>query len=196
MALIFSSSLSAPLRRTPSISSLHARSSSFISSCQCSRAPLLQFYTQSASIQSPRPRPSSPLLSLRSQQSRSITTRITKPFSKSKSTLKDTTASQSLSAEDTAHPPVLPLTNLPYFIRRTPSNQLPVYLVTKAGGTRQETKLQKTEGDVDALRNDLIKALGMEQNPNDVVINRLNGHVIVKGWRKPEIQQFLLDRKF
>jgi len=76
--------------------------------------------------------------------------------------------------------PDLPLTNLPYFIRRTPSNQLPVYLVTKAGGTKQQTKLQKTEGDVDALRSDLARALGLEQNPADVTINRLNGHIIIK----------------
>lgn len=55
-----------------------------------------------------------------------------------------------------------------------------MYLETKAGGTRQETRLQKTEGDVDALREDLIKALGMEQNPADVVVNRLNNHIIVK----------------
>lgn len=40
--------------------------------------------------------------------------------------------------------------------------------------------MQKTEGDVEALREDLIKALGMEQNPADVVINRLNNHIIVK----------------
>ncbi|WEW55162.1 54S ribosomal protein img2, mitochondrial [Emydomyces testavorans] len=114
----------------------------------------------------------------------------------SKSTIKSPPTSANLSAGETTPRPALPLTNLPYFIRRTPSNQLPVYLVTKAGGTRQETKLQKTEGDVDALREDLIKVLGMEQNPSDVTINRLNGHVTVKGWRKPEIQQFLLDRKF
>ncbi|KAJ5485933.1 hypothetical protein N7530_000233 [Penicillium desertorum] len=54
--------------------------------------------------------------------------------------------------------PPLQLTNLPYFVRRTASNQLPVYVVTKAGGTKQLTKLQKTEGDLDALRNDLASA--------------------------------------
>ncbi|EAS32668.3 uncharacterized protein CIMG_03692 [Coccidioides immitis RS] len=196
MASVFSSTLSSPLRRTSSISSLHARSGSLLSSCQCSRAQLSQFHTHSSSIRSSARARSSSLLSFQSHQSRSITTRIPKPFSKSKSTLQGSTKSEHLPTEAAAPRPVLPLTNLPYFIRRTPSNQLPIYLVTKAGGTRQETKLQKTEGDVDALREDLIKALGMEKNPSDVTINRLNGHVIVKGWRKPEIQQFLLDRKF
>ncbi|KAL2865759.1 mitochondrial 54S ribosomal protein mL49 [Aspergillus lucknowensis] len=80
----------------------------------------------------------------------------------------------------------LQLTNLPYFIRRTPSNQLPVYLVTKAGGTKQQTKIQKTEGDLDALRNDLARYLGLESGEpksaksSDITINRLNGHIIVK----------------
>ncbi|KAE8352584.1 mitochondrial large subunit ribosomal protein-domain-containing protein [Aspergillus coremiiformis] len=98
--------------------------------------------------------------------------------------------------------PNLQLTNLPYFIRRTASNQLPVYLVTKAGGTKQQTKIQKTEGNLDALRNDLAQYLGLESSElhspksSDITINRLNGHIIVKGWRKPEIQKFLLERNF
>ncbi|KAL3477547.1 mitochondrial large subunit ribosomal protein-domain-containing protein [Aspergillus californicus] len=92
----------------------------------------------------------------------------------------------------------LQLTNLPYFVRRTPSNQHPVYLVTKAGGTKQQTKIQKTEGDLDALKSDLAKYLGLDPGPKtgDITINRLNGHLIVKGWRKNEIQKFLLERKF
>ncbi|KAL4926298.1 mitochondrial 54S ribosomal protein mL49 [Aspergillus undulatus] len=96
----------------------------------------------------------------------------------------------------------LQLRNLPYFVRRTPSNQLPVYLVTKAGGTKQQTKIQKTEGDMDAMRNDLARYLGLESGERnapksaDITVNRLNGHIVVKGWRKPEIQQFLLERNF
>ncbi|KAJ5239484.1 Ribosomal protein L49/IMG2 [Penicillium chermesinum] len=92
--------------------------------------------------------------------------------------------------------PTLQLTNLPYFVRRTGSNQLPVYLVTKAGGTKQLTKIQKTEGDLDSLRNDLALTLGIDLRSPDVSINRLNGHIIVKGWRKPEILKFLQERNF
>ncbi|KAJ5103651.1 Phosphopantothenoylcysteine decarboxylase [Penicillium argentinense] len=92
--------------------------------------------------------------------------------------------------------PALQLTNLPYFVRRTGSNQLPVYLVTKAGGTKQLTKIQKTEGDLDTLRSDLAYTLGVDQRSSDVSINRLNGHIIVKGWRKPEIVAFLQERNF
>jgi hypothetical protein len=76
--------------------------------------------------------------------------------------------------------PTLSLTNLPYFVRRTGSNQLPVYLVTKAGGTKQLTKIQKTEGDLDALRSDLALTLGVDTRSPDVSINRLTGHIIVK----------------
>ncbi|KAF3387050.1 39S ribosomal protein L49 [Penicillium rolfsii] len=92
--------------------------------------------------------------------------------------------------------PTLSLTNLPYFVRRTGSNQLPVYLVTKAGGTKQLTKIQKTEGDLDALRSDLAQTLGIDTRSPDVSINRLTGHIIVKGWRKPEIVKFLQERNF
>ncbi|OOQ91845.1 putative mitochondrial large ribosomal subunit L49 [Penicillium brasilianum] len=92
--------------------------------------------------------------------------------------------------------PTLSLTNLPYFVRRTGSNQLPVYLVTKAGGTKQLTKIQKTEGDLDALRSDLALTLGVDNRSPDVSINRLTGHIIVKGWRKPEIVKFLQERNF
>ncbi|PWY92413.1 hypothetical protein BO70DRAFT_9425 [Aspergillus heteromorphus CBS 117.55] len=112
--------------------------------------------------------------------------------------------SQTLKGSPPASQPAanLQLTNLPYFIRRTASNQLPVYLVTKAGGTKQQTKLQKTEGDLDALRNDLAQYLGVESGDarapksSDVTINRLNGHIVVKGWRKPEILKFLEERNF
>ncbi|CAI7677278.1 unnamed protein product [Penicillium manginii] len=92
--------------------------------------------------------------------------------------------------------PSLKLTNLPYFVRRTGSNQLPVYVVTKAGGTKQLTKIQKTEGDLDTLRTDLAQSLGVDIRSPDVSINRLTGHIIVKGWRKPEIVKFLSERNF
>lgn len=81
----------------------------------------------------------------------------------------------------TSEPAKLQLKNLPYFIRRTASNQLPIYLVTKAGGTKQQTKIQKTEGDMDALKNDLALYLDARSPKSaEVTVNRLNGHIIVK----------------
>ncbi|RMJ26109.1 hypothetical protein PHISP_03042 [Aspergillus sp. HF37] len=100
-------------------------------------------------------------------------------------------------AEPESADPQLQLTNLPYFIRRTASNQLPVYLVTKAGGTKQLTKIQKTEGDLEALRRDLTLYLDSRSSKaSEISINHLNGHIIARGWRKPEIQQFLVERSF
>lgn len=105
---------------------------------------------------------------------------------------------QSLKEATTANPepPVSPkpaqlkLSNLPYFVRRTASNQLPVYLVTKAGGTKQQTKIQKTEGNVNALRDDL--ALYLDSNSpksSEVSINRLNNHIVVKVCSWSQIQR-------
>ncbi|OJJ00194.1 hypothetical protein ASPVEDRAFT_129085 [Aspergillus versicolor CBS 583.65] len=155
---------------------------------QCSQSRLISsqtpFQSQRASSQ----------LSISTQQRRTFLAQL----KRQSQTLKENTS--------TITPPPaaanLQLTNLPYFIRRTPSNQLPVYLITKAGGTKQQTKIQKTEGDLDALRNDLARYLGLESGErnapksSEITINRLNGHIVVKGWRKPEIQKFLLERNF
>ena len=66
-------------------------------------------------------------------------------------------------------------------MRRTASNQLPVYLVTKAGGTKQQTKIQKAEGDLEALQRDLTLYLDSRSSKSsEVTVHPLNGHVIVK----------------
>lgn len=111
--------------------------------------------------------------------SRTIVTHITRPFTAPKSTRSQASLQPQQSAP-AGQADSLPLTNLPYFIRRTPSNQLPIYLVTKAGGTKQETRLRKTEGDLNALRDDLVKYLGLESKPSEVYINQTNGHITIK----------------
>lgn len=92
-------------------------------------------------------------------------------------------------AESESARPVLQTTNLPYFIRRTGSNQLPIYLLTKAGGTKQQTLIRKTEGDMEALKSDLATYLGLPVNQSrsskaakgtDIAINSLTGHIVVK----------------
>jgi large subunit ribosomal protein L49 len=132
-------------------------------------------------------RPSSPSRLLpSSHQSRSFLAKLVRAFPASS----QSPSPSSENAEEVQSPqrqdPPLQLTNLPYFVRRTPSNQLPVYLVTKTGGTKRQTKIQKTEGDLEALRNDLARTLGLESGDSraakssEVTINRLNGHIIVK----------------
>ncbi|KAK2802763.1 hypothetical protein FQN51_004291 [Onygenales sp. PD_10] len=178
------------LRQQSSMLSLCLRSNSSALSRTLSTSSLSQSFTRTRTCRSHSL--ALPTLSSIPSQTRQVTTRIPRPFSKSKSS----NSKSSITTQPAPVHPPLPLTNLPYFIRRTPSNQLPVYLVTKAGGTKQETKIQKTEGDMDALCSDLALTLGIEKGSKDISINRLNGHIIVKGWRKPEILQFLLDRKF
>lgn len=161
---------------------------------------------------------SSPKPSLPTQQYRTFLAKLTRRFPASAPSAQspithaeaETHSSSSSSPPSSSTPSSQPqekntplqLTNLPYFVRRTPSNQLPVYLETKAGGTKRLTKIQKTEGDLEVLRSDLAKALNLESDESqpkkksEVTINQLNGHIIVKGWRKDEIQKFLLDRNF
>lgn len=71
-----------------------------------------------------------------------------------------------------------PLTPLPYHVHRTASQQLPIYNLAKRGGNLHQTRIRKIEGDVDALRRELMEALG--RGEKEVVINRLTGHIVVK----------------
>lgn len=125
----------------------------------------------------------SPKSFLPAQQSRTFLAKLTRKSPAAGHATRTASPSVDVPASQTPAPP-LQLTNLPYFVRRTSSNQLPVYLVTKAGGTKQLTKIQRTEGDLEALRTDLGRALGLEcrksKKINDVTINQLNGHIIVK----------------
>lgn len=41
-----------------------------------------------------------------------------------------------------------------------------------------QTRIRKIEGDVDALRRELVDTLGKDEK--EIVINRLTGHIIVK----------------
>ncbi|KAL2222893.1 putative mitochondrial large ribosomal subunit L49 [Thermoascus aurantiacus ATCC 26904] len=183
-----SPSISAAVRQQPSCVSPYLRSTQFITSKN-----LLQFPA----------RPSSSKLAVPARQTRTFLAKLARrsPSTQAQQQPQQQTQQTQQTEQQKQNPP-LQLTNLPYFVRRTPSNNLPVYLVTKAGGTKRQTKIQKTEGDLEALRTDLARALGLEpadgsgKKSPDVTINQLNGHIIVKGWRKPEIQKFLLERNF
>ncbi|KAJ5094061.1 hypothetical protein N7456_009922 [Penicillium angulare] len=138
---------------------------------------------------------------LSSKSSHSLPIRQTRTFltqlRRQAQALKEQPISSPTPIPQTTQPPApLQLNNLPYFVRRTGSNQLPVYLDKKAGGTKQLTKIQKTEGDLDAFREDLARSLGVDVRSSDVSINRITGHIVVKGWRKPEILKFLRERNF
>jgi large subunit ribosomal protein L49 len=151
-----------------------------------------------ASLQNPSIETLSPWF----QQHRTFIAKLTRKSQAATQTVSSRSTSRIGISSSTELDPPLQLTNLPYYVRRTPSHQLPVYLITKSGGTKKQTSIRKTEGDLDALRNDLARYLGLEsgdeQGPKspEVEINRRTGHIIIKGWRKDEVQNFLLERNF
>lgn len=66
----------------------------------------------------------------------------------------------------------------PYFVQRTPTRNLPIYQLAKAGGNLKLTKLRKLVGDTEALRKELEGFLAPK--PEYVRINSLTGHIIIK----------------
>ncbi|KAJ9628888.1 54S ribosomal protein img2, mitochondrial [Taxawa tesnikishii (nom. ined.)] len=84
--------------------------------------------------------------------------------------------------------------HLPYFVTRTPSNELPIYHLRKRGGNLRQTRVKKISGSIDALRAELEGVLGVPTK--ECVINRVTNHVVIKGWHKGTIEEFLMRRKF
>lgn len=71
-----------------------------------------------------------------------------------------------------------PAASEPYYIERTPTRNLPVYQLAKAGGNLRMTRVRKIGGDAEALRGQLERFL--EPRPEYVRINPVNGHVEMK----------------
>jgi large subunit ribosomal protein L49 len=70
----------------------------------------------------------------------------------------------------------------PYRISLTSSKEYPVYHLNKRGGNMHITKIKHIEGDIEALKTDLQRTLGLQdaKDVKDVVINQLTRHIIVK----------------
>lgn len=58
----------------------------------------------------------------------------------------------------------------------------------------KQTRVKKIDGDVDALRLALQTRLRVSEK--ECVINRVTGHVVIKGWHKNAVEEFLEARKF
>ncbi|OAL39702.1 hypothetical protein AYO20_01099 [Fonsecaea nubica] len=90
------------------------------------------------------------------------------------------------------------LSPLPYLVVRTPSKNLPIYQTSKSGGSKHITTIRKIKGDLQGLANAVRTALGLEEYITDVrgrkkpnvVINWTTRHVVVRGWRGPEIKRW------
>lgn len=83
---------------------------------------------------------------------------------------------------------------LPYHVHRTASQKLPIYHLAKRGGNLHQTRIRKIEGNVEKLREEIVATLALREET--VVINRLTGHIIIKGWYKDDIKKFLEQRHF
>ncbi|KAF2129880.1 Img2-domain-containing protein [Dothidotthia symphoricarpi CBS 119687] len=114
------------------------------------------------------------------------------PFSKAK-TLK-TTAREKRDAPTTTFQPATHIELPPptYHIARTNTKNLPIYTDYKRGGNLHLTTIRKITGDLSALRDELRVFLNKKNE--DVRINALTGHVIVKGHCTGQVKQFLLAR--
>ena len=66
----------------------------------------------------------------------------------------------------------------PYYIQRTPTRNLPIYQLTKAGGNLRMTRVRKIGGDTEVFRQQLQEFL--QPTPEYVRINPINGHVEMK----------------
>ncbi|KAI9731975.1 MAG: hypothetical protein M1834_004426 [Cirrosporium novae-zelandiae] len=84
--------------------------------------------------------------------------------------------------------------DLPYFVRRSKMQNLPVYIVLKRGGNLKMTHVRKIEGDAADLKKRLQGHLGVPDK--DIAINPTNKDIIIKGEFKEEIKNFLLAQKF
>ncbi|KAM0747217.1 hypothetical protein T439DRAFT_383366 [Meredithblackwellia eburnea MCA 4105] len=79
----------------------------------------------------------------------------------------------------------------PYYINRTSSNFLPVYLDLKSGGSRQETLIRKIDGDLDALKRDLEKAFPL----SDPFTKPQSRQVVLRGDWVTQVKEWL-ETKF
>ena len=65
-----------------------------------------------------------------------------------------------------------------YFVNRTQSKNLPVYLLAKRGGNLRQTLIRKVEGNTSSLKRQLEEDLGLD--PKTVAVNQLTNHVVIK----------------
>ncbi len=100
----------------------------------------------------------------------------------------------------------------PYFIRRSSFGNFPIYHLRKRGGNLLQTVIRKTEGDVEALRAELMQEFQLGEK--EVLVNQLTRHITLKvgapvghpgfiflffheqGLRKVQVGKFLEQRGF
>lgn len=94
--------------------------------------------------------------------------------------------------------PLIPATQLPFRIGRTATKNLAVYETTKGGGSKYITTVRRLTGDLQEAQRQLRTALQLPEQTVDnkgrkkepVSINHLTQHIIIKGWRGPEVKKW------
>ncbi|KAJ2832784.1 mitochondrial 54S ribosomal protein img2 [Coemansia furcata] len=84
------------------------------------------------------------------------------------------------------------LVTYPYFVHRTRFQSLPVYTDIKNGKTRKQTTVRRIEGDLEALRADMAKAL----SDSSIQIKKASQQLVIKGDRSGEIRTWLTRSGF
>lgn len=94
--------------------------------------------------------------------------------------------------------PLIPAKQLPFRIGRTATKNLAVYETTKGGGSKYITTVRRLTGDLQEAQRQLRTALQLPEQTVDnkgrkkepVSINHLTQHIIIKGWRGPEVKKW------
>ncbi|KAI7388387.1 hypothetical protein KC336_g17364, partial [Hortaea werneckii] len=84
--------------------------------------------------------------------------------------------------------------NLSYFVTRTANNELPIYNLRKRGGNLLFTRVKKVDGRREDLCEALRAKLGLRRD--EVQVNPVTGHVVVRGHWRGQVERFLRERLF
>ncbi|KAI9685929.1 MAG: hypothetical protein M1822_004207 [Bathelium mastoideum] len=137
----------------------------------------------------PRPKKANAIGSRKIGATASNRRRVTPPPGATAELMSSTSPSASLAQPKEEIPEILP-----YHVTRTTTNHLPIYLQAKRGGNLHQTLIRKISGKVHELKQELADRLQLEGK--DAVVNPVTGHIVLKGWWKPQVQQFLEARRF
>jgi large subunit ribosomal protein L49 len=160
--------------------------------------------TESDSAQPPKQKPTLPSEHPRADNKPEITSSQPKPAkaddvaptpSTAPSETADTTSGLKKKAVKKPNFPHLPKLSLPppkYAVSRSANKNLPIYTDYKRGGNLHLTTVRKVTGDISALRDELRVFLNKKNE--EVKINSVTQHVIVKGHHSSEIVTFLKAR--
>ncbi|KAJ2705478.1 mitochondrial 54S ribosomal protein img2 [Coemansia sp. IMI 203386] len=107
--------------------------------------------------------------------------------------LESTLAASSTTAGSAASASGAQLVKYSYFVRRTRFQSLPVYRDIKNGNTRKLTLVRRIEGDLEALRSDLIQALGAN---TQIAVKKTSQQLVIKGDCKRIVQEWLTKKGF